>query len=67
MTRLTDEQVMVLLKSDAPINRARGEFAAACGIIDQAGYRPGGLPPIEMRRLEFEAIMKIVATLGVEL
>lgn len=65
MPRLTDAQVMELLKGTAPINNARREFSNACGLIDQAGYQPGGLPPIEMRRMEFEAVMRIAASLGV--
>ena len=67
MARLSDEQVMLLLKSDALINRARKEFSNNCGLLDQAGRQRKPLTPIEMRRMEFEAVMKIASVLGVEL
>ena len=58
---MTDDEVMAELKSDSKINRARREFSSACGRIEQAGQQRTPLGPIHMRRMEFEAVMKIVA------
>jgi hypothetical protein len=61
---MTDQEVMEALRSDTPFNRARREFSAACGRIEQAGQQRSALSPIEMRRMEFEAVRKIEAALN---
>lgn len=58
---MTDSEVMAELRGDTPLNRARREFSSACGQIDQAARQRHGLNPVEMRRMEFEAVAKIVA------
>jgi hypothetical protein len=59
--RRTDEEVMELLKGNSSLNRARQQFSSGCGRIDQAGHQRQPLCPIEMRRMEFEAVEKILA------
>jgi hypothetical protein len=63
---MTDAEVMEALRSDTPLNRARKVFSGACGRIEQEGMqmRPAG--SIEIRRMEFDAVRKIAASLGVE-
>lgn len=60
MGRLTDDQVMELLRSESPLNKARAKFSGWCGRIEQEGMqrRPPG--PIEIRRMEFEAVKDIL-------
>jgi hypothetical protein len=58
--RLTNEEIMVLLMGDDPLNRAREQFSFAMARIEQAeGQRT---PPdvFERRRMEFEAVEKII-------
>jgi hypothetical protein len=58
---MTDEEVIAELRSDSPLNRARQKFSSACARIEQAGQQRRGLSPIEMRRMEFEAVREIEA------
>lgn len=62
--RLTDDQVMALLRGDSPLNRARATFSGFAARIEQAGQQRQPIGPIEMRRLEFEAIAAIAKDLG---
>lgn len=64
--RMTDSEVMEALRSDSTLNRARAVFSAQCGRIDQA-YQQKSITPIELRRLEFEAVQNIAIALGVKL
>jgi len=57
---MTDDEVIRALQSDTPLNRARGQFANWSGKIDQALEQRQVLP-IEMRRMEFEAVRAIIA------
>jgi hypothetical protein len=54
MARRTDDEVMALLRSADPLNKARRVFSSWLAKIEQAQT------PIEMRRLEFEAVEEIV-------
>jgi hypothetical protein len=63
MARRTDAEVMALLRSDSPLNKARMVFSSASASIEQAGQQRDPLPPVEMRRLEFEAVEKIASML----
>lgn len=58
---MTDAEVFAALGGDTPLNRARREFSSACGRIEQAGQQRSSINPIELRRMEFEAIEKIIA------
>jgi len=57
--RRTDDEVMAELLSDSPLNRARAKFSHWAAHIEQEGLqrRPAG--PVEVRRLEFEAVEEI--------
>ena len=61
MARRTDEEVMALLRSASPLNKARMVFSSASASIEQAGQQREPLSPIEMRRMEFEAVEKIIS------
>ena len=63
---MTDAEVMAALRSDTPLNKARQAFSGECGRIDQASRQRSALGPIEMRRMEFEAVKKIAAALGID-
>lgn len=67
MVRITDEEVLKALREDTPLNRARRIFSAESAHIEQAGMQRQPLSPIEMRRMEFEAVKKIAKELGVEI
>lgn len=57
---MTDEEVVAELLRDTKLNRARRAYSASIAQLEQAMMqrrRPG---PIEMRRMEFEAVKKIV-------
>lgn len=62
---MTDQEVIQELRSDSRLNKARAVFSGECGCIDQASRQRTPLSPIEMRRMEFDAIKKIAAALGV--
>lgn len=64
---MTDKEVMAELGSLSPWNRARKVFSASSARIEQAGQQRKPLSPIDMRRMEFEAVRRIAAELGVEL
>jgi hypothetical protein len=54
---LTDAEVMDLLRGETPWNKARREFQNWAGKIDQSCSQ--GASPIEIRRMEFEAVKAI--------
>jgi hypothetical protein len=60
---MTDAEVMELLRGDSALNKARRVFSSACARIEQAGNQRTPLDPIEMRRMEFEAVQQIAAAL----
>jgi len=66
-TRRTDAEVMDVLRGDDPLSRARTVFSSSCARIEQAGAqrRPAGI--VEIRRMEIEAVERIVAALGLEM
>jgi len=59
MARRTDAEVMAELKSDSPLNKARAKFSNWCGRIEQEGMQRKPAGPVEIRRLEFEAVEAI--------
>lgn len=65
--RMTDAEVMEALRSDSNLNRARQVFSSQCGLIDQAAHQKRSITPIELRRMEFEAVQNIAIALGVKL
>lgn len=65
--RMTDQEVSVALQENNNLNRTRKIFSGWCGKIDQAQRQKKPLSPIELRRMEFEAVRDIAVTLGVKL
>ena len=66
MNKMTDDEVTEALKSDTPLNRARRVFSGEMGRFEQATTQYYTPTPVEWRRMEFEAVRKIAAELGVE-
>lgn len=64
MARRTDDEVMALLRSADPLNKARMVFSSWAAKIEQARQQREPLPPVEMRRMEFEAVEKIASMLA---
>ena len=65
--KMTDGQVITELRTTSSLNRARRQFSNWSGKIEQAGAQRKPLTPIEMRRMEFDAVRAIAKELGVEL
>lgn len=65
--KLSNEQVIELLRSEKPINKARAQFSSTSASIEQAGQQRVGLNPIDMRRMEFEAVGRITNALGLHI
>jgi hypothetical protein len=66
MVRRTDAEVMTLLRGNSALNKARQIFSSEAARIEQESQQRHGLPPIEMRRLEFEAVEKVAAALNAD-
>lgn len=64
MTKMTNDEVMSELHSGSPLNRARQKFSSAAARIEQAGQQRKPPCPIEVKRMEFEAVREIVEALG---
>ena len=58
---MTDNEVIELLRGDSPLNKARQIFSSYSAMIEQGYQQRKPIGPIEMRRLEFEAVEKIRA------
>lgn len=63
---MTDKEVMEALRADTLLNKARAVFSSESAKIEQAGMQRLSAGPIEIRRMEFEAVRKIASALGVE-
>jgi hypothetical protein len=57
----TDQQVVQEMQTQSRLNLARRAFSNWSAKIDQAQRQRKPLGPIEMRRMEFEAVEAIVA------
>jgi hypothetical protein len=57
---LPDNLIMELLRGQSALNRARAKFSSWRAKIEQAGQQRTALSPIEMRRMEFEAVEEIL-------
>ena len=56
---MNDDEVMRELRSNSPWNKARQVFSSESARIEQAAAQRTPLTPVEMRRMEFEAVQKI--------
>lgn len=63
----TPADVVDELKSESLLNQARRIFSFSSAAIEQAGQQRRAPGPIEIREMEFDAVVKIAALLGVEL
>lgn len=63
---MTEGQVMAELRSNSRLNRARSEFASEFGRIAQASEQRRPPTSIEMRRMEFDAVRRILAIYGID-
>lgn len=62
--RMTDVEVIAALRDDCSTrNRARQQFSSWSAKIEQAWQQRKPLSPIELRRMEFEAVDEIAAAL----
>jgi hypothetical protein len=59
--KMTDREVLDELQKETPLNLARREFSSWRAKIEQAGQQRKPLDPIELRRMEFEAVKSILA------
>lgn len=57
--RLSDTEVMAVLRSDTPLNRARAKFSHHAAGIENAALQRRVPGPIEVRRMEIEAAEEI--------
>jgi hypothetical protein len=64
---MTDKETMDLLRGTSQWNEARRIFSGECGRIEQAGMQRDPAGPIEIRRMEFEAVQRIAKVFGVDL
>jgi hypothetical protein len=64
---MTDKEVLEALGSHTQLDHARQIFSSECARIEQAGMQRQPLKPIDMRRMEFEAVRKIAAVFGVKI
>ena len=60
---MTDAEVLEALKGDTLLNRARQEISSAIGRAEQSNPRR----PIDIRREEFETVVRIAKIFGVNL
>ena len=57
--QLNDNEVLELLRGNSALNRARQVFSSYSAMIEQSLEQSKPIGPIEIRRLEFEAVEKI--------
>jgi hypothetical protein len=63
----TPADVVDELKGESLLNQARRIFSFSSAAIEQANQQRRAPGPIEIREMEFDAVVKIAALLGVEL
>ncbi len=57
---MTSQELVELMQNQThPLNKARQQFSNWMGKIDQAQNQRKPLSPIDMRRMEFEAVIAI--------
>lgn len=59
MSRMTDAEVLQHMRDNTDLNKLRQTFSSHSGRIEQAGQQRTPLGPIELRRMEFEAVAAI--------
>jgi len=66
MARMSDEDVLREMRSESALNQARKEFAAGSARIEQVLSQRSGPTAIQLRRMEFEIVRKILGLFGVK-
>lgn len=64
---MTDEEIAEViseLRSDSPLNRARQLFSSWRARIEHAMAQRKPISPVEMRKMEFQAVREIATALG---
>jgi hypothetical protein len=61
MNRMTDAEILKHLGTSSNLNEARKKFSSWTARIEQALSQATPISPIELRRMEFEAVEEIVA------
>lgn len=61
---MTDEEVVKLLSGNTPFNRARLQFSNWSGRLENAHSQRKPVGIVDMRRMEFQAIIDIAKELG---
>lgn len=56
---MTDNELMELLKGDSALNKARQIFSSYSAMIENDQHQRKPMGPIEIRKMEFEAVQKI--------
>lgn len=64
---MTAEQIVKLMVQDTPLSKLRSVFYQEMARIEQASAQRRVLDVIRLRRMEFQAALRIAKTLGVEL
>jgi len=62
--KMTDDEVLANMRGQTPLDKARRSLSGACARIEQAGSQRAPLAPIDLRRMEFEAVAEIAAALA---
>jgi hypothetical protein len=61
---MTGEEAMRHIREDTALNKLRAIFSSECGRIEQAGMQRTPLGPVEMRAMEFDAVLRILKAAG---
>jgi len=56
---MTDNEVIELLRGDSPLNKARQIFSSYYGMIEQDQMQRNPSGPIDILKIQFEAVQKI--------
>lgn len=64
---MTKEEVIALMQSDTPLNRARKIFSNAWATLENSQQQRKPMTIFEIREMEFETVRKIVREFEIEL
>lgn len=65
-TKMTDAEIMDHLRANSEFSALRQIFSSAYAAIEQAAEQRRPPSPIEVRRMEFEAVERILRKAGVD-
>lgn len=66
MTKRSNDEVMKLMMGKSLFNEARQQFSFAAAALEQADQQRTPMSPIDRRRMEFEAVEKILAVFKID-